>query len=102
MSYVLSRQAQHALNSIWDYYFAQGGTRLADRILSEIQTAILRLVESPGLGHMRPDLTDKLFKFYRVYSFFLIYDPASSPLYIARVYHGAQDIEQRMQTDDVT
>ena len=28
-----------------------------------------------------------------------IYDPASSPLYIARVYHTAQDIQRRMKED---
>jgi plasmid stabilization system protein ParE len=72
---------------------------LADRILAEIRETIDRLVERPGLGHFRPDLTDKPFRFYRVYKILLVYDPESSPLYIARVYHAAQDVKDRMQSD---
>src|SRR5436853_2284006 len=99
MSFLLSPQAEVALQQTWDFYFDRGGTRLADRILAEIHDAIARLIERPSLGHFRPDLTDKPFRFYRVYSIFLIYDPTSSPLYIARVYHAAQDIQTRMQDD---
>jgi plasmid stabilization system protein ParE len=99
MNFLLSSQAETALERLWDYYFEQGGTRLADRILAEIHDAICRLIEHPTLGHFRPDLTDKPFRFYRVYSIFLIYDPASSPVYIARVYHAAQDIQTRMDHD---
>jgi plasmid stabilization system protein ParE len=68
-------------------------------MLAEIYDAIARLIEQPGLGHHRPDLTDKPFRFYRVYSIFLIYDPTSSPIYIARVYHTAQDVQARMKDD---
>ncbi|HEY1683734.1 MAG TPA: type II toxin-antitoxin system RelE/ParE family toxin [Tepidisphaeraceae bacterium] len=99
MRFLLSQQAQTALNQLWDYYYQRGGTSLADRILGEIYTAIKRLIEHPGLGHYRPDLTDKPLRFYRVYRIFLIYDPASSPPYIARIYHSAQDISARMETD---
>jgi plasmid stabilization system protein ParE len=100
MKFQLSPQAQEALDQLWDYYFSQGGTRLANRILAEIYDAIQRLIESPGLGHFRPDLTDKPLRFYRVYSIFLIYDPASQPLYIARVYHGARDIKRLMAQEE--
>jgi plasmid stabilization system protein ParE len=96
MSFQLSRQAERALEELWDYYFERGGTRLADRILAEIRDAIDRLIEIPTLGHFRPDLTDKPLRFYRVYSILLIYDPDSSPLYIARVYHGAQDVKAKV------
>ena len=99
MTFLLSGQAERAFQDLWDYYFERGGTRLADRILAEIHDAIHRLIEHPGLGHSRPDLTDKPFRFYRVYNILLIYDPQSSPLYIARVYHGAQDVKTRMKSE---
>ena len=99
MKFVLSRQAERAFEQLWDYYFQRGGTRLADRILAEIRDAIDRLIEFPGLGHFRPDLTDKPFRFYCVYNIMLVYDPASSPLFIARVYHAAQDIKTRMEEE---
>jgi plasmid stabilization system protein ParE len=99
MRFLLSRQAERAFEHLWDYYFERGGTVLADRILAEIHDAIQRLIEFPTLGHFRPDLTDRPFRFYRVYSILLIYDPASSPIYIARVYHAAQDVKTRMEND---
>lgn len=99
MSFVLSRQAESAFEGMWDFYFERAGTRLADRILAECRDAIDRLIENPRLGHFRPDLTDKPLRFYRVYNFFLIYDPESSPLYIARVYHASQDIKSRMEEE---
>lgn len=99
MNFQLSRQAQDALDKLWDYYCEQGGTRLADRILAQIRDTIDLLIEHPQRGHWRRDLTDKPFRFYRIYNFFLIYDPQSSPLYIARVYHSAQDIKSRMETE---
>jgi len=97
MKFLLSRQAERALQQQWDYYFDRNGTRLADRILAEIFDEIGRLIELPELGHFRPDLTDRPFRFYLVYNIFLIYDPKSSPLYIAR---AAQDIKTRMEKDE--
>lgn len=44
------------------------------------------------MGHRREDLTDKPVRFFPVYSFLIIYDPASTPLEIVRVLRGAQDI----------
>ncbi len=61
-----------------------------------MRDAIDRQIEQPQLGHFRPDLTDRPVRFFLVYSVFIIYDPASSPLYIARVYHASQDVESRM------
>ena len=99
MNFVLSRQAESAFGKLWDYYAGNGGTRLADRILGQMHDAIQRLIDQPTLGHFRPDLTDKPLRFYRVYNVFLIYDPASSPLYVARVYHTSQDIASRMKRE---
>ena len=96
MRFVLSRQAERALEELWDFYFQNGGDLLANRILGEIHDAIHRLIELPQLGHYRPDLTDKPFRFYRVYNILIIYDPASSPLFVARIYHAAQDIKTRI------
>jgi hypothetical protein len=33
MNFLLSGQAESALQRVWEYYFERGGTRLADRIL---------------------------------------------------------------------
>jgi plasmid stabilization system protein ParE len=99
MKFQLSDQAAEALEALWEYYVARGGTKLADRVLAEIHDSIEKLIERPGLGHHRPDLTDKPLRFYRVYDVLLIYDPASSPLYIARVYHPSQDVRRRLRDE---
>ena len=61
--------------------------------------ACRRLAEHPGIGHRREDLTDKPVRFYPVYSFLIIYDPASYPLAIVRVLRGAQDIVTILERD---
>jgi plasmid stabilization system protein ParE len=99
MTFLLSRQADRALEQVWDFYFEQGGTRLADRVLAEIRDAIHRLIAQPTLGHFRLDLTDRPLRFYRVFKIFLIYDPNSNPIYIARVYHSSQDVQTRMNRE---
>ncbi len=42
---------------------------------------------------MRDDLTDEPVKFWSVFSYLIVYDPATQPLGIARVLHGSQDLE---------
>ena len=81
------------------FYFSRGGTRLADRVLAEVRDAVDLLIEQPGRGHARPDLTSRPLLFYRVYQVYLIYDPVSSPLYIARVYHTSQDAKTRLKLE---
>jgi len=42
---------------------------------------------------MSKDLTDRPLKFWSVYSYLVVYDPASRPLTIVAVLHGARDVE---------
>jgi hypothetical protein len=39
-------------------------------------------------------LTDRPVKFWGVYSCLVVYDPASSPLTVIAVLHGARDVAQ--------
>jgi toxin ParE1/3/4 len=48
----------------------------------------------PALGHAREDLTDRPLKFWSVYSYLVVYDPAGDPLTIVAVLHGARDVAQ--------
>jgi len=100
MNAELSDQAAMFLDRLYDYYFAEGGTRLADRMLAEIFDEIQKVIDRPSLGKFREDLTDKPLRFHRVRNHFLIYDAASSPLHIARIYHAKQDIKTRMTQSD--
>lgn len=42
---------------------------------------------------MRPDLTGEPVKFWAVFSYLIVYNPATQPIGIARVVHGSRDIE---------
>ena len=49
----------------------------------------------PGIGHARPDLTDDAgIRFWTVYSYLIAFLPAESPLFVARILHGARDPEE--------
>lgn len=70
-----------------------GGTRLARYIRGEIMDAIRFLAANPGAGHSRTDLTPTPVKFWPVFSYLVVYDPALVPLGVARIVHSAQDLE---------
>jgi plasmid stabilization system protein ParE len=98
-SYLITEPASDDLNQIWDY-LAETDVRLADRILAAMEDAIRKLVKHPGLGHYRPDLTDKPLRFYLVYSYLIVYQPDTNPLEVRRVLHAARDIENLLLRTD--
>lgn len=55
------------------------------------------LAENPGIGHTREDLTDRPVKFWSVFSYLVIYNPASDPLEIISVVHGGRDVGQLLE-----
>src|SRR3954469_9920607 len=62
--------------------------------------AAFRLISSaPGVGHSRDDLTKRPFLFFslRPYRYMIVYDPRQSPVAIARVFHGAQNISAALR-----
>jgi antitoxin ParD1/3/4/toxin ParE1/3/4 len=95
--YILSIEAQSDLDDIRAYLTQQGGVYLARYILGDIRKALNFLVDTPGAGHFRPDLTDEPVKFWSVFSYLIVYDPTRRPLGVARVLHAAQDLENLFQ-----
>ena len=63
-------------------------------MLDAFEHAFDQLATTPEIGHTREDLTDRPVKFWSVYSYLIVYDPASAPLAIIAVLHGARDVEQ--------
>ena len=45
------------------------------------------------MGHTRADLTVRPVKFWSIYSYLVVSDPASTPLTVGAVLHGARDVE---------
>lgn len=90
--YHLSPEAQQDLIDIKAYYLSRSGVRVARYVRSELTRAFQFLAATPGAGHKREDLTEEPVKFWQVFSYLIIYDPAIKPLGIARVLHASQDL----------
>ena len=61
------------------------------------EDAFSLLAATPEVGYGREDLTARPVKFWSVFSYFIVYDPASTPLTTIAVLHGAQDIERLLK-----
>jgi len=90
--YALSSEAQQDLHQLRAYYLKNAGARVALHVSTEITKAFGFLAATPGIGHARPDLTLEPVKFWQVFSYLIVYDPATQPLGIARVLHSSQDL----------
>ena len=91
-SYRLTPSAQGDVDRISDFIAAES-VEAALRVHDALEEAFRHLAEMPAMGHTREDLTDRPVKFWSVYSYLVVYDPASSPLTVIAVLHGARDVE---------
>ena len=66
-------------------------------MLDTLEDAFEHLAAMPAMGHRREDLTERPVKFWPVFSYLIVYDPATTPLQIIAVWHGAQNIEHLMK-----
>jgi len=95
----LSPEAQSDLDDIRRYLTRTGGPHLARYVLGDIRLALRMIAENPGVGHFRTDLTDEPVKFWPVFSYLIVYVPSSSPIAVARIVHGAQDLLSKFRED---
>ena len=87
-------EAALALVQIWRYIKQQTSVAMADRVEAGIRNRIVFLVQSPGSGHSRKDLTNENVKFFPVYSYLIVYRPETQPLQIVSILHGRRDVQQ--------
>lgn len=90
-SFVLSGPAAADLDEIHTW-IARDDPTAARRVLEELRAAMHRLVDHPGLGHVRDDLADETLRVWPVHSYLVIYRPETTPLQIVRVLSGYRDI----------
>lgn len=95
MPFVLTRGAEDDLQRIDSYLFLSNH-EAAERVGRALEEAMDLLSERPLIGHERPDLTTRPFRFWPVHSYLIVYDPRTSPLQIIRVVHGATDVASRL------
>jgi antitoxin ParD1/3/4/toxin ParE1/3/4 len=92
----LTPEAQANVDEIGEF-IANDNLDAALRVLDALDNAFALLADSPEIGHKREDLTAQPVKFWGVYSYLIVYDPASRPLTIVAVLHGAQDVERLLK-----
>jgi antitoxin ParD1/3/4/toxin ParE1/3/4 len=89
--YSLTPDARSDLREIRDY-ISRDSPDAAKSVLAQLRTAMQRLAETPGIGHLREDLEEEALRVWPVYSYLIIYRMDLQPQQIVRVLHGARDI----------
>jgi toxin ParE1/3/4 len=92
--FVLAPQAAADLADIWRYIKNQSTVAMADHVESVIRGKFVFLAQTPEAGHHRRNLTNEEVKFFPVYSYLIVYRPATRPLQIVAILHGRRDVEQ--------
>ena len=99
--YRLSAKAKGDLRAIWSY-IAADSVDAADRVENAIYATCRFLAESPLRGHMREDLTRLPVRFWtlvRYPNYIVVYDPATKPLTIVRILHGARNVARELKRE---
>ena len=94
IAYQLTPLAVDDLFEIWSY-IAHDNTEAANAVEGAIHRACALLAQAPLAGRMRADLTHLPLRFWFVQpyrNYVIVYDPATKPLQIIRVLHGARNI----------
>ncbi len=68
------------------------GADRAESVICVIREAIEKVVETPGIGHKREDLTDEDVRFWTVYKYYVVYRPETNPLEVIAIISGWRDV----------
>lgn len=97
ISFVLTPAAAEDLHKI-DERLVEESVAAAERVSKALEIAMTRLAHHPMLGHARADLTSRPYRFWPVYSYLIVYQPAPAPIQIVRVLHGARDLPDLLKS----
>jgi plasmid stabilization system protein ParE len=89
--FVLTPAAEGDLLKIIEYLKGDNPNAVL-KVVDAFDEAMQRLAENPGIGHVRPDLTEEDVRFWPVFKYLVIYRPETKPLEIVRVLHGRRDV----------
>lgn len=85
-----TERARRDLRDIW-HYIERSDASAADRQLRRIASKILQISQVPGMGRLRPELSESLRSFTEG-RYIIFYELEESVLRIVRVMHTARDI----------
>jgi plasmid stabilization system protein ParE len=89
--YVLSEDAVLDLDAIWDF-IAADSIDAADRWTDKLFEMFEAIGQTPGIGHLRTDLTSQPVLFFPVDAYLIIYRVTRPIVEIVAVTQGARDI----------
>lgn len=83
------------LDEIASYSARKWGERVADQYLGDLDAAIARLADSPGLLQERPDTSLRL-RFHPVQEHVLVCDVIGKRIYVLAIRHAVMDLPRRI------
>src|SRR5689334_6588991 len=99
MSHAIRRRraARKDLVEVFRYLAHEGGLRVAERFLTQVEATFARLARMPGMGARygqgHPALAElRFFPVSRFPKYIIFYLPIAEGIRIFRVLHGARDI----------
>ncbi|HEY2393912.1 MAG TPA: type II toxin-antitoxin system RelE/ParE family toxin [Candidatus Angelobacter sp.] len=93
-AYQFTSLAVADLFEIWSY-IASDNVQAANAVEEAVYQACNLIAKAPLAGRIRTDLTRLPVRFWFVQpyrNYVIVYDPATKPIQIIRVLHGARDI----------
>jgi plasmid stabilization system protein ParE len=97
--FALTPAARADLVEIAKFIRQQGSPDAAKRVGTELRRAMRQLADMPGMGHIRDDLADESLRVWSVYSYLIVYRPGTNPMQVIRIFHGARDIENIIESE---
>ncbi|MEQ8762294.1 MAG: type II toxin-antitoxin system RelE/ParE family toxin [Planctomycetota bacterium] len=91
----LTRRAIRDIEAIDRHSIEKWGRRVASKYLSDLQSGMARLLDSPGLLQKRPESSLRL-RFYPVREHMLICDRVGDRILVLAVRHLAMDLPGRV------
>jgi len=88
--YVLHPRAFADLGEIWDY-IAEQNVDAADRVITEVFSALELIASSPHIGARRPELSRRPLRYSVVREYLIAYAPDEDPLLVIAVIHGRRN-----------
>ena len=97
--YRLTRAAEDDLEEILEYVLEQSGPNRAQHVHARFVEAFEHLAEMPGSGWQRGEITGDRIRWWRVFSWIVLYDWEISPVTILRVIHTARALDRILDPD---
>ena len=92
----LSRQAERDIEGILQYTYETYGDAQRQVYAAALDQALATITGNPGLGHGRPDLSDR-HRAFNVEQHVVVYTVSGQRINVARVLHGRMDFTRHVR-----